>query len=225
MPDDIAMVLTTYHTPARTKMYQDVIEWWLQNVTELTMPLYVTDSANVGFPVLEQRYGPHRLRVLKYNQAEELSKRSYEATRLVSLERLELELALERLPELRDKQFVVKLTGKYRLPGLSSALYDALTQEPTIWVQHPDSLPLHEEFKTGSHWEHTEVYAMRPYLLRSFLNSIPPMPDEGMLMESYFAKWLQDTRPLGHPIGTLPRMAVPYEFRVKRSDGKVLDHL
>lgn len=105
MPTRVALLLTTYHVPPRSRMYADVIRWWLERSE---FDVYVVDSANRPFPPFPRE--PH---TLHFSQ-------SATVTNSTQGELESLSRALSHFP-FQKYDGVLKLTGKYIVPDLSDA--------------------------------------------------------------------------------------------------------
>ena len=126
-------------------MYESRLRWWLANTT---LDLFVVDSAGQCFPNLRVR-----CHAFNYSAAGSPLLRASISERRSILEALSAfsrEFALKRL--------VVKLTGKYVLPGLEAALR-AVPAAATAVVQTL-KFPWHDD------WQSTELWGMTPALLR-----------------------------------------------------------
>ncbi len=227
-----------YNVPDRQEMYSAVVDWWLEQANVPT--LYVVDSANVGFPQQEAS-APDRLRVVAYDQPSTLEAHNFSANESAMgiLETLELKIALESFPELRTPTTrVVKLTGKYRVPGLIDALRAApgagvvLVQNATIdtaaWSQS-----MRDNHPCGS--LHSETYAMSGEQLARFVDFAvarwraepqeAPPGEARAWMEPALAAFVAGEVRAGVGVQRLPRLELPPEFREARHSGDVLEYL
>ncbi len=214
-------------------MYTDVIEYWVNRGD--FQPVFVVDSSNNGFPALEAKYSPHQLRVLKYEQYAELKKRNFETHQRVGrpeinynsvivdatfLERTELELASEAFAkELNSSRFVIKLTGKYRLPDLVAAM-QAVPADAQAVIQHNNQDT--EEGKVWCGFTCSELFALPPASLRAFADFIPAKLETNM--EHYLGRFINATVPSAH-VHRLPPLVVPQELRIPRTDNVYLSQL
>ena len=112
------IILTTYNEISRKEMYSKRIEWWLENTS---LPIYVVDSSNNGFPDLLEKYKPlNRLQIFAFDQTKYIRGRRFHQTKY---EVLSLKMAYEHfIKEWQKYTCIIKITGKYVLPDLESSL-------------------------------------------------------------------------------------------------------
>lgn len=104
----IALLLTTYNEPSRSTMYAAVIRWWVLNTK---YDIFVVDSANRSFPG-ESTMG--NVRFLHFQQ-------SANVRDVTVLELESLHMALRHF-KFDAYDGVLKLTGKYIVPGLDGSI-------------------------------------------------------------------------------------------------------
>ncbi len=109
-----AILLTTFNnSPEKKKLYEETIQWWLDHGNT---EIFVVDSNNVGFPDLDS----YKLFQYKFDQ-----KDRFPVTK-ETLSVYEVHAILIALQAFQDKlykyKYVVKVTGKYKIPRLPSRL-------------------------------------------------------------------------------------------------------
>lgn len=122
-----AILLTTYNnTPEKNKMYEDTIKWWLKNGNT---EIFVVDSNNVGFPNIRS----YKLYQFKYDQKRLFSSNPQLVTNY------EIHAMLQALKffqkQLQKYKYVVKVTGKYKLPRLPFMLQKLNREEKDLILQ------------------------------------------------------------------------------------------
>ena len=132
-------------------MYESRLRWWLANTT---LDLFVVDSAGRCFPNLRVR-----CHAFNYSAAGSPLLRASIGERRSILEALS---AFSH--EFASRRLVVKLTGKYVLPGLEAALR-AVPAGATAVVQTL-KFPWHDD------WQSTELWGMTPALLRECMEEM-----------------------------------------------------
>jgi hypothetical protein len=154
----IALLLCTVNTEERRSMHEDVILWWLDH--EPIFDLYIVDSTTNSFhPRIESQ-----CRICHFDQT---SLPNYEHIKNNPLKLTELELiALQHAQdhfalEWTSYTYVVKLTGKYKLPDLRSTLERVIKD---------DSTELYVQSSHCSEWQNTELYVFKPLLFQNMLN-------------------------------------------------------
>merc|ERR1719356_212705 len=223
-------------------LYESVIQWWLSSTRA---SLIVVDSAGQGFP----RFGDNpRVETIAYNQEAEAIARGMTMDATTG-EKLQLEIALERAPELRSARLIVRVNGKYVIPELISALHE-VPIEADVLLQNEGC-----QYRAPLSWECSELYGMRPALLTEFLATIPNdltnagtpgshciCEDDGAfcidgnamcVVESFLwaytnryansgllAGSASDGKPLR--IHRFPSMSIPEEYQTPRSDLTIL---
>jgi len=229
---DVALLLTVHNAAEKTPLYSSVIEYYLENYTTFR-PVFVVDSSNNGFAELESRYGTERLRVLKYNQTAEVTRRvqnrgskdeqwldSHHEVGPSTYEKIELDAALDEFAHpFASRRFVVKLTGKYRLPELASALL-AIPINTTLAIQH--SSQMSDELSPGDQWcslACSEMFAMPADVLARFLASFPDTLEKSM--ENYLSDFVEGELRTNAKVHRLQALDIPREYRVPRSNGSV----
>lgn len=129
----IALLLSTYNTPSRTGMYEEVIYWWLKNSS---FDIFVADSANNKFNEdIESQcstfhYDQNLVNPLKHSDS-------------TNLEGILLKLAAQYFKkQWKDYEYVVKLTAKYTLPDLEEKINNILLVEKFKIINQSDRRPL-----------------------------------------------------------------------------------
>ena len=189
---DVALLVTTFNenreerggSPEREAMYKARVRWWLEHSS---LDMYVVDSAGRCFPdLLPGKSKDKSGRVLECVGFDQEADPSYIARvrdgacvatagnrcPLSSsfTEALAVNKTFEAFPELATRRLVLKLTGKYVLPGLETALMQI--KNGTVAVVQSQ----HAHF---GRWQNTELWGMRGDLVKSCIEGMPT----GQLME------------------------------------------
>lgn len=152
----VALLLCTVNTEERRSMHEDIILWWLDH--EPIFDLYIVDSTTNSFhPRIESQ-----CRVCHFDQT---SLPNYEQIKnnLTELELIALQHAQDHFAlEWTSYTYVVKLTGKYKLPDLHSTLERAIKED--------DSAELFVQSSHNPDWQNTELFVFKPLLFQNMLN-------------------------------------------------------
>lgn len=145
---------------ARTVIYRDRINKWLNNTT---LPIFVVDSS--GYPFNE--FKNTRLKTIPFE---------LDATGTQSkLEALSIIHALEHSPELRAYPVIIKVTCKYFIKDLETYLQ----QTPLT-----TDLYLQNTYSDSDRSQHTEVFGFRSHMYQDIFNSILHGVENAQDMES-----------------------------------------
>ena len=183
------------------------LRWWIDHST---LDLYAVDSAGACFPDLLPGKGANG-RVLACAGYEQASEPSYSAEVLAAAkrgaapvsssfaERLAILQKAYEASELKSRPIVLKVTGKYALPGLEEALR-AVPNGTVAVVQ-----AMHGLGHTPASWQNTELWGMRGDLLRSCVDGMPSW----QLMERRAYECVTDAAfRAGFVAGSIPSRAV-----------------
>jgi hypothetical protein len=204
-PKTYALLLTTYNEPTRTKKYIKVIDWWLTNSD---YDIYVIDSYGKGFPNIQNK----RVHIHSFTQSHHFKKQY----NIGHYELFAIWLSILHW----DKQFqkydyIVKLTGKYRLPDLSTRLkqinnrYDMLLQN--------ESIPKDK-------WQNTECIGFHTHSIRSIIQHLYFHYDPTLHFEQRLWKLLHNTQNK-YNVFKFQKIDIPIQYRVARNEGNILSAL
>uniref|UniRef100_A0A6C0BX30 Glycosyltransferase n=1 Tax=viral metagenome TaxID=1070528 RepID=A0A6C0BX30_9ZZZZ len=202
-----ALLLTTYNENIRTPMYTDVINWWLNNSN---FKIFVIDSYGTGFPHITN----DRVSVFSFDQ----SKYFNEPHNIGQYELFALWKGILHWGNLfNEYDYIIKLTGKYRLPVLVSRLNAIDNNTYDIILQH-----------AGGHevkWQNTECIGFNAKSIKSIIKYL------------YFEDKTSFDRGLEYKIYLLSLyskysfykikepMKIPIQYKVKRNFGDFLEYL
>lgn len=206
------IVLTTFNESVRTKMYVETINWWLENTD---IDIYVIDSSNKGFPEIKSS----RVQIYQYDQ-EKISKNIVEKYSKPSLWELWSlnNFILENETKLLRYKYIIKITGKYRLPGFKKAILsiDKIIGEGkhTFIIQNK---------KDHDFSQNTELLGIRSTDLKTFIST---MWKDFLCQNVFFEKMLQSyiNRTNASYIRLSP-IKIPVNYQMKRNDGSILSYL
>lgn len=200
----VALLLCTVNTEERRSMYEDVILWWLDQ--KPVFDLFIVDSTTNSFhPRIESQ-----CRICHFDQT---SVPNYESIKnnTTELEIIALQHAQDHFAlQWTSYTYVVKLTGKYKLPTLYTTLKRVIKDDSTdLFVQS-----IH--FKD---WQNTELFVFKPLLFQNMLNVL------NMLEKIYMEIRLYTAIKLG-ALGPYNRLPVLQNVATyKRQVGNILPHL
>ena len=169
------------------------------------MPVYVVDSSGNGFPSISNT-SPPNVRFFTFEQPPEIE-RSTDGE-LLSLRKAEEHWRTDW--ERNSYDYIVKVTGKYRLPDLEIELRKVQRKDFDFILQNRGHLA-----------QNTEVLGIRRSKFRDILQEISAQEDAEQLEE----KVINVMRRLDTKNFRLPSNLVPLEFQVKRGWGDVLSNL
>jgi len=206
----LALLLTTYNEPTRTKMYEQRIRWWL---SESTLPIYVVDSYNLPFS--EGLMSIRKFREYHFDQTQVLGTPPRGGS--TGGEILSMKKAFDVFKaEWAQYDYVVKITGKYVLPTLTSAF--ATVSKGSAFIVQSSHYDL-QSSRPG--WVGTECLGFDAKRMGELLAAIEvqhPPP-----IESKVASLLWDGGHYSHQ--RLPLMPVPEAYRIARGAGDTLVEL
>ena len=139
----IALLLCTYNSEKRSKMYEDVIMWW---INRKRFDIYVVDSANQKFSDQIETSA----KVFHFDQTPLSNSKSQTTLELLSLQQVCAHFGQEWTD---NYDYVMKLTAKYILPELT---IDFLKKNLGT-----ESYDVVNQFKTNEYghknWQNTEL--------------------------------------------------------------------
>lgn len=199
----VALLLCTVNTEERRSMYEDVILWWLDHTP--TFDLFIVDSTTNSFhPRIESE-----CRICRFDQTvlpnyEQIKKQT------TPLEIYALQQAHNHFAsEWSSYTYVIKLTGKYKLPTLHTVLES---------VMKDDSIDRFVQSIHSPNWQNTELLVVKTSLFQNMLNFLK-VYDDGILAEIRFHYY----NTYNTKYKRLPKLQ--NLARYKRSDGKFLIYL
>jgi len=203
------VLLTTYNEPSRTEMYAKRIQWWL---SETTLPIYVVDSYNAPFP--EHLKSIRKFREYHFDQIPVLGDPPDGGS--TPAEILSMKNAFEVFKdEWAQYDYVVKITGKYVLPSLTSE-FAKLSRGSDFVVQSAGY-----NIWSWPGWVGTECLGFNAKRMGELLEEIEVQ--EPLPIESKVAMLLISQGHYSHQ--RLPRMRVPFAYQIARGDGLKLGDL
>jgi len=214
-PPSVAVLLTMYNSPTREAMYASRLRWWLGKTD---LPIFVVDSANRSFPKEIKAIRPFQ--ELHFDQKEFLPSFWTQdvdgATTMAEL--ASLDHAWKKFGKLWSTKYdyVIKVTAKYALPGLESALH-SLHRGHTFIFQSDDFNLNNESPWKGMPWISTECIGFNSHQMGDLLQLLTDRP-EPYLETKVAAAAKHD----GFSYEKLPPLQIPKEFRTARAAGDVL---
>lgn len=201
------VLLTTYNEPSRSQMYEKRLEWWL---SQTTLPIYVVDSYNA--PLAGNLTSFRKFREHHFDQTLVLG--TPPAGGSTPAEILSMKNAFEAFKDdWAHVDYVVKITGKYVLPTLTSAL-------ATV-SKGSDFIVEFSNYNMQSPWVGTECLGFNAKRMGKLLAEIEvqdPLP-----VESKVATLLRNQARYSHQ--RLPLMKIPEGYQIKRGAGDTLGYL
>lgn len=198
-----AILLTTYNAEDREAMYTMRLQWWL-SMTEL--PIYVVDSAGRGFPPSLSKI--RSFKQLKFDQKEVFGDRMDSTLG----ELLSMKHAWEAFQKDWSRfDYIVKVTGKYVLPDLQSAMQKVSKGNSFIiehYTDHADAGHLR--------WVNTEFLGFNAALMGKLLEELA---NNKNALEDRLGQMLVTGNYLSQQLDS---MKLPELYWTKRGAGDVL---
>jgi len=190
-------MLMCFNTSDRSPMYNQIINWWLRNST---YNIVIIDSGN--FPFARDIYENSRTRIKQFDQTEQGFSGKESSTIL------EINSLKQAVDIIREYEFVIKLTCKYKLPELQNTL------DSTVITPRIDFI-----FQSKSHksWQYTELFIIRTTKFTEMVSNLAGV--SGLHMEQRMDLWKQENT--HHLILPLLRNTATYH----RGDNLLLTHL
>lgn len=181
----------TYDHAYREELYPAQVSRWLD---ETNLPIFVVESSGNG-QIFDKFKDNKRFSVVSFTQKTVSSSSEGESASMKFL--------LSELESSNDKNFqecthILKVTGRYFLPGIEEALRNAESNVDILLQIH----------KTEN-WQNSEYFGMSKSLLHQFIDSYP----EGGIMEEYLYSFTQN-----RPRTTLG----PFENSIARGGDKAV---
>ena len=200
------IVLAMHNTADREAVYVRAIKWWLDHSA---FDLLVLDSAGRGVPA---EFHMPRVHTVTFDQ------RFFEPPPGPSPTKWELlslsTLCRERSSLISQYDLVVKVTGKYRVPGLPSALEDAARSSARYVIQG-------REGRGGSSLNNSEAFGARGSLFCPLIAAFLEPHLRSHILEKRLYVVVIEKQP-ETAVHRLPLLPIPEEFRVVRSNGSSL---
>lgn len=200
-----ALLLTTYNEYNRTPMYTDVINWWLNNSN---FKIFVIDSYGRGFPHITNE----RVSVFSFDQSKYFSK----SHNIGQYELFALWKGILHWGNLfNDYDYIIKLTGKYRLPSLVSQLNAVNNNTYDIILQH-----------AGSHevkWQNTECIGFNPKSIKSIIKYLYFELPYTYHFEERISLLQKQSNYRFYKL--TEKIEIPLQYRVKQDQGNIHKYL
>lgn len=194
-----AILLTTHNnSPEKQTLYENTIKWWLKHGNT---EIFVVDSNNVGFPTIES----YKLSQFKFDQKKQFPVGGQ------SLTTYEIYSILKAYQVFQEKlakyKYIVKVTGKYRLPHLPRMLRRLNKENKDLIVQY------RSENKNSYN---TEYIGFKNSKMKKILKCIQSKDKD---FEEAIYECAKDLN-----LSTLKffPLLVPRNFRVRRNNGSTL---
>ena len=197
----IALLLCTVNIEERKSMYEDIILWWLDHSS---FDIFIVDSTTNPFHNRIET----QCHICRFDQKSLFSDKLPNST---ILETHALRTASRYFKnEWSYYTYVVKLTGKYKIPMLQRSLQSFITNSSVeLFVQS-----LHHKG-----FQNTELYIIKTSLFKYMLLLID-LYDDKQLMEHKFNRMLEQNDFIYQRLHTLKN-----EANYKRGDGSRLSHV
>lgn len=201
-PKRYALLLTTYNEPIRTKKYIEVINYWLKNSN---YDIYVVDSYGKNFPKIQNK----RLHTYSFKQSDYFKKKY----NIGHYELYALWLAvLHWEKQFQQYDYIIKLTGKYRLPVLPSKLKQ-INKNYDIILQN-ESIP-------KAKWQNTECIGFHTHSIRNIIRHLFFDYNPMLHFEERLWKLLYD-KSHNYNVFKLSKIDIPVKYRAVRNEGNIL---
>lgn len=192
-----AILFTMYNSPERQQMYEDVLNYYVNILKFPRKNIFIVDSSGNG---VDTKY------VFKQNQAvfnqNNLKDSNIHLNNSTWFEIQSFLFADKTLKDLKNFDYIVKLTAKYKLPDIQKIVI-------------PDNIEL--VVQNGRKINQTEIIGFKSNLFSILLDKFYTL-DNKYNMEQKLGKIKQ-----GRNIGNLP--ALNNLAKYKRGDGSILDYL
>ena len=156
-----AILFTMYNVPERQQMYEDVLNYYVNDLKFPKKNIFVVDSSGNG---VDTKY------VLKQNQAvfnqNNLNTPPDQLGNSTWFELNALLFADKTLKDLKNFDYIIKLTTKYKLPDIQKIV---ITGNPEILLEHRNCTDYINQLKNG--WN-TEILGIRANSFNKILNEL-----------------------------------------------------
>jgi hypothetical protein len=192
------LLLTVYNTEDRENLYVDTIKWWIKNSS---FDIYVVNSSGKYF---NTSFDSNRIKIFTFNQNTFTEKgKSSTYYELLSIQKI-----LESNPSiLTDYTMILKLTGKYKLPGAEN-LVKQIPQHIDIIFQNQRNIL----------YQNTELIGIKSDKIIDILKFCQNQDD-------IFERSMSKLKLKKFSTLRLPSINIPEKFRVKRGNDTVLKYL
>ena len=194
------IILTTYNELSRKEMYSSRIEWWINNTS---LPIYVVDSSNNGFPELIEKYKSlDRLHIFVFDQTKYIRSKRFHQTKY---EVLSLKMAYEHFEkEWQKYTCIIKITGKYVLPDLENELKE---------IPFKNDLIL--QYRHKLNWQNTEILGIKRQIYDHLLTWLSTAP--GKLFERQLSSFLKINK--NYKTYRIPLLYIPKDYKTATKQG------
>ena len=155
-----AILFTMYNIPERQEMYEDVLNYYVNDLKFPKKNIFIVDSSGNG---VDTKY------VLKQNQAvfnqNNLNTPADQLGNTTWFELHSLFFADKTLKHLKNFDYIIKLTTKYKLPDIQKIV---ITDNPEILLEYRSS---NTNYKLLKRWN-TEILGIRANLFNRVLNEL-----------------------------------------------------
>jgi len=156
-----AILFTMYNIPERQEMYEDVLNYYVNEIKFPKKNIFIVDSSGNG---VDTKY------VLKQNQAvfnqNNLNTPADQLGNSTWFELHSLFFADKTLKDLKNFDYIIKLTTKYKLPGIQKIV---ITDNPEILLEYRNSGNAIRQWTNG--WN-TEILGIKSNSFNKILNEL-----------------------------------------------------
>ena len=156
-----AILFTMYNVPERQEMYEDVLNYYVNDIKFPKKKIFVVDSSGNG---VDTKY------VFKQNQAvfnqNNLNTYPDKLGNSTWFELHSLFFADKTLKDLKNFDYIIKLTAKYKLPDIQKIVING---NPEILLEYKNCANYINQFKNG--WN-TEILGIRSNSFNKILNEL-----------------------------------------------------
>jgi hypothetical protein len=193
-----------YNVPERQQMYEDVLNYYVNEIKFPKKNIFIVDSSGNG---VDTKY------VLKQNQAvfnqNNLNTPPDQLGNTTWFELHSLFFADKTLKDLKNFDYIIKLTTKYKLPDIQKIV---ITDNPEILLEYRSS---NTNYKLLKRWN-TEILGIRANLFNRVLNELWEIDNGDLEHRLYDIKNNKD-------IVILPKLTNKAKY--KRAVGDHFDYL
>ena len=150
-------------------IYLKQIAQWARNSS---LPIFVIESSGMGFPELEGIIPTTNIIQEKLKHHLSSSSSISEAESL-----LEASRKMNEYEIMKEKKYILKVTGRYYLEGVKDIIDKKLTPGKDFYVQR--------HYNNETSWQNTEYYGIRKELLPELANRV--LQDHLLMEETFYA--------------------------------------